>query len=172
MPEFDIGPLAIFACWQTLLFAIGVALISGGIKTLLDTAIGYCVTSRDKIVKSTGTPVSVGYNVRSTSRFLTRVLLPATPLAVGILMALFVPLRPDELTKYLAEMPPHKGQFWILAFYGMAVGVLSDYVYGHFKKNLTFNQDIADVAILKASIPPTAKQVDDAKLPLPPPVPK
>jgi hypothetical protein len=126
----DLGPLNVFICWQTILFSIGISLISGGIKSTIDYFIGKSYLKEE--LDGNETEVSVGKEIRKSSRFLTRVLMPSVPLLIGAILALFVPLIPDLLVAYIKTV---KNGWLVLMFYGATCGVVADYVYNHYKKN-------------------------------------
>ena len=121
----DLGPLNVFICWQTILFSIGIALASHGIKTIMDLIIGHYSGADHEKSK-------IGKDIRKNSKLITGILVPSIPLVVGSLLALFVPLTPDVLVTYVKGL---KNGWLVLMFYGATCGVVADYVYNHYKKN-------------------------------------
>lgn len=107
----DLGPLEVLYCWQSALLAVGVATTTQGVKNALDVFVG-------------------GKQVRKKKLIITKLILPATPVLLGALGAVFIPLHPEALTAYMAarELTGLKASI-ALAAYGGAVGQFSDYLY-------------------------------------------
>ena len=100
-------PLSILYSWEAILLAIAISAVTQTLKGLL-------------------------VNVRE-ARWVKLGALPAVPIAVGVALAIFVPLRPDSLVQYAAE----RGDSWsIFAIWGAAVGQFSAYLYDRAKKTL------------------------------------
>jgi hypothetical protein len=113
--DLDLGPLSVLICWQSLVLALGVSTGTHGVKSALDFSI------------------KGGKEARKNKLFVHRIVLPATPILLGILVAIFVPLHPEALLKYFTE---HKitgmKEISILCAYGAFLGQFSDFVWHRF----------------------------------------
>lgn len=112
--ELDLGPLNVLVCWQTFILALGVAIATQGVKRALDYSVG-------------------GKEERQKRMFINRLVLPGTPITLGAVAAVLVPLHPEALTQYIAANGfTGMKQYSILAVFGMCVGQFSDYVWHRF----------------------------------------
>lgn len=110
----DFGPIAVFISTPAVTAAVIIALATSGSKVTLDLA--------------------VGKERRKLNPWLTRVLLPLVPLALGALYGAFVPFRPAALLNYAAE---HDVSIYAIGTaYGVVVGQFSDYVYTKIKSSM------------------------------------
>jgi hypothetical protein len=113
--DLDLGPLSVLICWQSLVLALSVSTGTHGVKSALDFSI-------------TG-----GKEARKKKVFIHRIVLPATPILLGILVAVFVPLHPEALLKYFTEHSlSGVKKFAILCAYGAFLGQFSDFVWHRF----------------------------------------
>jgi hypothetical protein len=138
--DLDLGPLNVLICWQSLLLSFCVATLTHGAKTALDFSI------------------EGGKEQRKKKIFVNRVVLPATPIILGSLVAMFVPLHPEALLKYIADHGITGGkQYAILAAYGSCLGQFADYVWHRFSGITADVKDrMATNAEAAAKTPPTA----------------
>jgi hypothetical protein len=112
--DLDFGPLSVLYCWQSVLLAIGVSALSHGFKALLDVAVG-------------------GQERRRRHLILHRLVLPATPIILGAVGAVVVPLHPEALIAYVQLHALTGVQAALVhAGYGAAVGQFADYVWHRF----------------------------------------
>jgi hypothetical protein len=113
--DLDLGPLGVLICWQSLLLSFCVATATHGVKTVLDFNI------------------KGGKEERRKKVFINRIVLPATPIVLGSLVAVFVPLHPEALLTYFTDHAIVGGkQIAILIAYGSCLGQFSDYVWHRF----------------------------------------
>lgn len=107
----DLGPLSVFLCWQSIVLALSIAILTNGAKRVIDWKSG-------------------GSAERKKKPFINRVLLPGIPIAIGVLVGCLVPLHPEALTQYLTDHA-YVGfkKYAILASYGLVIGQFSDYVW-------------------------------------------
>jgi len=107
----DLGPLEVLYCWQSCLLAVGVASSTHGVKALLDVLVGGKAARKKRIV-------------------INRLVLPATPIVLGAVGAVVVPLHPEALIAY-ASLHGLVGVKLMLvnAGYGAAVGQFADYMW-------------------------------------------
>jgi len=107
------GPLAMMYGWQALLCAAAAYGLTRLLKTVLDLSV-----SKDR---------------RKASRWLNRVVLPATPVLFGAIWAAIVPLRPEALIEYADA---HVSGAWVYlawAAWGGACGQFSTMLYQKLK---------------------------------------
>lgn len=131
----DLGPLSVLICWQSLLLSFVVATITHGVKSALDYSIEGGKEERKKML------------------FANRIVLPATPIAIGAIIAVFVPLHPDTLLQYIAEHKVIGGnRIGILMAYGSCLGQFSDYVWHRFSGITSDVKKKGEVAEAKAVI--------------------
>lgn len=107
----ELGPLSIFICWQSLAMALVITLMTHGVKRAVDVILG-------------------GAEVRKNKAWIQQLLLPATPIIFGVVLAIVVPLRPEALDTYITEKAfkgPHL--FGVLAVYGACLGQFADYIW-------------------------------------------
>jgi len=107
----EVGPLQILYSWQSLLLAIAITIGTQGVKRLVDSFMG-------------------GTDTRKQRRYMSTVVLPAVPLALGTLAGMFVPLRPELLMEYVRTHDV--SMYWVGGAYGLAVGQFADYLYQRF----------------------------------------
>jgi hypothetical protein len=113
--DLDLGPINILICWQSILLALCVATATHGVKTVIDLRI------------------EGGKIARQEMLVVNRLVLPATPIILGSLAAMFIPILPDALTQYITEHHIEHGKRLItLAAYGSCVGQFADYVWHRF----------------------------------------
>lgn len=123
----DLGPLSILYCWQSCLLAVGVSSVTHGVKRILDVLVG-------------------GKEARQKKLIVNRIVLPATPILLGALGAMVVPIHPDALTAYITARGLSTFESLLcLAAYGGAVGQFADYFW-HRISGIT-----GDVAAKKAA---------------------
>ena len=155
----SLGPLDVLYCWQSVLLAVGVSALTHVVKGGIDVGLG-------------------GKAERRRAMWANRVVLPLTPIVLGALGAVLVPLLPPVLVQYLTDQRIHGAQYWMsLAAYGGAVGQFSDYVWhrfsGVFDNVKTKNEnaaasDAADPRPVVAAVPensPPVAPVDQTKPP-------
>jgi hypothetical protein len=109
--DVDLGPLAILYCWQGCVLALAVITGTHGVKAVIDYKLG-------------------GKEERQKRLFFNSLVLPATPILLGALLAVVIPLWPEMLIEYLKT---HAIEGWkakaAYAGYGAAVGQFADYVW-------------------------------------------
>lgn len=107
------NPLALMYGWQPLLCAAAAVGVTKLVKTVLDLA--------------------MGTEARKASRIVSKIVLPLTPIVIGLLYGAFVPLRPEVLVDYVAEHV--EGTFMTLvafAAWGAACGQFSTMLHQKF----------------------------------------
>lgn len=110
--DLDLGPLGVLICWQSLLLAFLVATLTHGVKSALDYNI------------------KGGKEERQKKIFINRIVLPATPIILGSIVAVVVPLHPEALLQYITDHGIAGGKKWaIMVAYGACLGQFSDYVW-------------------------------------------
>lgn len=110
----ELGPLAVFYGWQSVVLAILVSMLTAGVKRGLDAAMG-------------------GAEKRKASLPVSQLLLPATPIIIGALVAVLVPVHPEVLTDYVAAKAfTGFKAYAVLAAYGACVGQFSDYLWSRY----------------------------------------
>lgn len=147
--DLDLGPLNVLICWQSLLLCLCVATATHGVKTLID----YCING--------------GKEARRRKIFINRIVLPATPIIIGSLVAVLVPLHPEALLTYITEHAlVGSKKIAIMIAYGSCLGQFSDYVWHRFsgiKDDVTKKDAVAKDE--------TAARAEDATKPPEPPAP-
>jgi len=113
--DIDLGPLNVLICWQTILLSLTVATATHGVKRVIDHTIeGGKVARQQKI-------------------FVNRIVLPGTPILLGALLAIFVPMHPEALLTYIADHQLTGFKYYaIMAAYGSCLGQFSDYIWHRF----------------------------------------
>lgn len=104
------NPLEMMYSWQALLCAAACVSLTKLVKTVLD--------------------LSMGKEKRKANRWVTKLVLPMTPVIVGLVYAIVVPLRPEILLSY-AET--HLSGVWLYLGYagwGAACGQFSTMLHG------------------------------------------
>jgi len=101
-----------------IMLAVGLAIVvymaTQLVKTLVDTIMGK---------GDDGTPK------RKKNVWLNRLVFPAVPVLLGILLAIFVPLRPTLLIDFVNEYITGFSSTVVYGAYGAIVGQFSDYGY-------------------------------------------
>lgn len=110
------NPLEIFYCWQALLLALVVYMLTQLVKTTL--------------------PFIVNVKSIKAKAIIKRVVMPAVPPLLGFICGALIPLHPEVLNAYVHESINGN---WIqnaLIFggWGAAVGQFADYVYSKISK--------------------------------------
>lgn len=112
--DIDLGPLSVLYCWQGAILALLIVTGTHGVKAVIDYRLG-------------------GKDERKKMLFVQSLILPATPIVLGALLAMILPLWPDLLVEYLKT---HAILGWkaklVYAGYGAAVGQFSDYAWGRY----------------------------------------
>lgn len=114
--DANLGPVEVFISLPAIVAAIVVAVSTTGVKAVIDTASG-------------------GTDKRKLNPWLSKVVLPAVPLALGALYGAFVPFRPEYLVEYVAAHPDAP-MVIVGAAYGVVVGQFSDYIYTRITKTM------------------------------------
>ena len=99
------GPLEMMYGWQALLCATAAVGVTSLVKTLLN--------------------LTMGVEKRKTNKWVSQLVLPTTPILVGAIYAMVIPLRPEVLMEYVAE---HANDGWMypaFAGWGAACGQFS-----------------------------------------------
>lgn len=109
----DLGPTRLFICWQAIVLAVIVASLVEAIKRIIDNRM-----SKERREASKGARIS----------------LPGLPLALGALLAIVIPLRPEWLTTYVEKLP--SGRTTSFAAWGAVVGQFSGFMYAWVKQAL------------------------------------
>lgn len=135
----DLGPLSIFLCWQSGVLALLIAILTHGVKALIDYKLG-------------------GKDARQERMFFNSLVLPATPILLGAVAGMFIPLWPDVLGDYLKA---HALVGWhakmVLAAYGAVVGQFSSYVwdrYSSIAEGMKAKAEAAQAPAAPAAVPP------------------
>jgi hypothetical protein len=103
----DLSVMEILYCWQSVILAAGVSVITKSIKNVFIIAAG------DDEVKQA---------------WARHVALPIVPLVLGSISAVVFPLHPTALSRYIEQ--DHVQTPWLVYFcYGGAVGTFADYMY-------------------------------------------
>lgn len=112
--DIDLGPLGILYCWQSCVIAFLITTLTHGVKRLIDYNMG-------------------GKETRQQSLLINSIILPATPITLGALLGVLLPLHPEELIKYMADhnITGFKAQM-VFAAYGAAMGQFADYVWARY----------------------------------------
>ena len=110
MPTFDKG-LEIFATWQTLMLGIGIYVLSFALRRVVET----------------------GWEKVKKNKWWNEVALPFTPIAIGILLALFAKKFPWPV--------PVKDSYSAKILYGLVCGVCCGWFYGRIRSFITAGQD-------------------------------
>lgn len=113
--DIELGPLSILIGWQSFLLSLVIATATHGVKRVIDFFIeGGKAARRQKI-------------------FINRIALPATPIVIGSLVAIFVPIHPEALLEYITSHNLTGSKYYIImAAYGSCLGQFSDYVWHRF----------------------------------------
>lgn len=108
-----------------IMLALGLAIVvymaTQLVKTIVDTAMG---KDDDGVPK------------RKKNVWLNRLVFPAVPVVLGILIAVFVPMRPTFLIDFVNEYVTGFSSTMVYGAYGAIVGQFSDYGYTKAKKFL------------------------------------
>jgi hypothetical protein len=146
-----LGPLAILYCWQSCVLAFGVTTGTHGVKALIDFLLG-------------------GKEERRKRLFFNSIVLPATPIILGALLAIIIPLWPETLIEYLKA---HSLSGWkakmAYAGYGAAVGQFADYVWCRYSSIIDGVKAKNAAAAEAAPAAVTAPPADPAAAPPAPP---
>ena len=113
----ELGPLTLMYSWQALLCATACVGVTQLVKTLLD--------------------LTMGKEKRKANKWITRLVLPLTPILVGAIYAALVPLRPEALVEYAAEHINDGWQYVGYAGWGAACGQFSTMLHSKLKDFLT-----------------------------------
>jgi hypothetical protein len=129
------NPLDLIYSWQALLLAAAATGITQLVKTSFDVAKGGKQPSMSDAKKA-------GEEQRRKSVILNRFVLPMTPILVGFLFAMVVPVRPEALIEYVAE---HVSEVWqqylVYGSWGAACGQFSSYTYDKVREALMKKED-------------------------------
>ena len=110
------NPIEIFYCWQALVHALMVYMLTQLVKTAITKQLGpWCNKKPNR------------------TWWVKRVILPAVPPILGFLGAASIPLRPDVLIEYVNthSIPAHQASL-VYGAWGAAVGQFADYIYSKF----------------------------------------
>jgi hypothetical protein len=110
MPTLNQG-LEIFANWQTLLLGLAIYVMSFGLRRVVET----------------------GWSGAKKNKWWNEVVLPLTPVALGILLALVAKKFPWPM--------PVSGSFSARAMYGVACGVFCGWLYSRVRSFMKAGQD-------------------------------
>lgn len=115
------NPITIFFSWQALVLALAVSGTVHFIKTVLDA--------------------KMGVEKRKANTMVTRVVLPVLGLAVGVVYANLVPVRPEVIIEYVVTHKstwghPWAGEVATYGAWGAGVGQFADYVFTKVKRLL------------------------------------
>lgn len=96
------------------------------VKTSIDIGMGYVDVNGKRVPKRKSDLKKYAW--------LNRLLLPALPPTLGLLMGAFVPFRPEPLIEYVTTH--HEGFWGVVAYscYGGIIGVFADTIYTKVKK--------------------------------------
>ncbi len=111
----ETNPIDIFYCWQAVVTALMVYMLTQAFKTLFP----YVYTPKTEKGKV----------------FYKRVVLVILPPILGFIGSAFVPIHPEILISYVAEHANSKfDSMMIYGAWGAAVGQFADYLYSKIKK--------------------------------------
>jgi len=96
------GPLEMMYGWQALLCATACVGVTKLVKTILDLV--------------------VGAKKRKANRWLSKLVMPLTPIIIGAAYAALVPLRPEVLHEYVAAHAQGVWEYFAFAGWGAACG--------------------------------------------------
>jgi hypothetical protein len=140
------GPLELLYSWQALLVAVAATGVTQLVKTILDVAWGHVDTTPTPTMKDAKV---VGAELRRRSIILNRFVMPMTPILTGAVMAMVVPIRPDQLLEYITTHHiAGTGAMLVYASWGAACGQFADYGFSKVKAAL------GDVRTKRASSTP------------------
>lgn len=116
--DIDLGPLGVLFCWQSCVLAFGITTMTHGVKRVVDFTVG-------------------GKEERKKRMLFNSIILPATPIVLGLVIGILVPLHPEELIKYMADHSIVGGKkLAVLGAYGMCLGQFADYIWGRYSSLL------------------------------------
>jgi len=111
-----LGPFAALLALPSMVMAVVIYVATQALKTAIDIQAG-------------------GTDARKLNPYLSRIVLPMTPLVLGFLYGAFVPFRADVINEYVSS---HDGSSMVLVggMFGVVVGQFSDYIYGKMTKGM------------------------------------
>lgn len=145
------GPLELLYGWQALLCAAACTGTAHLVKTIIDMVHDAKAKKlneeaqaklRDSVppggaFRISGKPPTLGTLKRKQSLIITRIILPMTPIVVGMVYANAVPFLPEQLTEWLAANDVPTWQVMLgKAAWGGACGQFSNYLYDRIKKTM------------------------------------
>jgi hypothetical protein len=123
------NPLELLYSWQAMLVAIAATGITQLVKTILDVLYGRG-SSPANLVES----AKAGAATRKRTLLINRFVLPMTPIVVGAVMAMVVPVRPDPVLAYVATHGiTGVGKFMVYAAWGAACGQFASHLFDKIK---------------------------------------
>lgn len=115
------GPLELMYGWQAVLCAVACVGVTKLVKTVID--------------------LSMGEEKRKGSKWINKVVLPVTPVMIGLVYAMLVPLRPEALIEYVGvNVEGRILQTVAYGAWGAACGQFSTMIHGKLKDFLRHNQ--------------------------------
>ncbi len=100
--------------------------------------------------------------MRKNSVWMNRFVLPMTPIVVGMIVAMVIPIAPEGLIEYLdTHVPEAWGQLGVKALWGGACGQFADYIFSKVKAFFEdFKNRNAGDDDLEDDLPPGAEVVE------------
>lgn len=110
------NPLDLMYSWQALLCAAACVGVTKLVKTILD--------------------ITMGEKKRKSNKWVSKVVLPVTPIVVGSVYAAAVPLRPEVLSEYVSANLTGAWVWLGYAAWGAACGQFSNFGYDRLREML------------------------------------
>jgi hypothetical protein len=115
-------PLHLLASWQVIVITLAALALTQITKKLLD----YFLASREGGLRAA---VRTGADLRRQHPLISQVLMPALPIVFAVVLALTVPVHPEELEHWVAL---RKEPAWLsYTVWGVYCGVMADYLFSH-----------------------------------------
>lgn len=172
------NPLSLMYSWQAVAVAIACVGITKLVKTIIEVAfrakakslaagdkakievaatkMGHRTKAETKKAKSEDH--FYAYLMRKNSVWLNRFLLPLAPIFIGAIIAVVIPVIPEDLLAYLdANVEGGFGQLSLRALWGGACGQFADYIFSKVKH---FFEDFAAKNSGDHDLPPGAEVVE------------
>ena len=110
------NPLELLYSWQALLCAAACVGVTKLVKTILN--------------------ITMGEEKRKSNKWVSKVALPVTPIVVGAVYSMAVPLRPEVLSEYVSAQVSGAWVWLGYAGWGAACGQFSNFGYDRLREFL------------------------------------